>query len=242
VTNPIDAPGTPEDAWRAWPGLAQLPTSRCGTPASVVVLAAHPDDEVLGAGGVLSLLASAGTRLRLVAVTDGESSHPGLSDPLVLITRRCAERAAALRELGAGTAEVIRLKLPDSRLRRREPELTTAVRQLVAGFEACLAPWENDVHPDHEAVGRAARQACPRLFFYPIWMWHWARPGDLRVPWKEAIRIPLPAAAADRKRAAIGCFASQLENRTDDLGPVLAPEFIAHFTRGFELLFTTECR
>jgi LmbE family N-acetylglucosaminyl deacetylase len=242
VTNPIDAPGTPEEVWRAWPGLAQLPTGRPGTPASVVVLAAHPDDEVLGAGGILSLLASAGTRLRLVAVTDGEASHPGHAGRGELIARRCAERAAALRELGAGTAEVIRLKLPDSRLRRREPELATAVRQLVAGFDACLAPWEGDVHADHEAVGRAARQACPRPFFYPIWMWHWARPGDPRVPWKQAIRIPLPAAAAGRKRAAIGRFASQLENRAANLGPVLAPEFIAHFTRGFELLFTTRCR
>jgi LmbE family N-acetylglucosaminyl deacetylase len=242
MRNPIDAPGTPEDAWRAWPGLAQLPAGGLGSPASAVVFAAHPDDEVLGAGGILSLLASAGTRLRLVAVTDGEASHPGLADPAVLIRRRCAERAAALRELGAAAAEVIRLRLPDSRLDRREPELTTLVHQLVIGFDVCLAPWENDVHADHEAVGRAARQTCPRLFFYPIWMWHWARAGDPRVPWRQAIRIPLPAAATERKRAAIGCFASQLENRADELGPVLAPAFVAHFTRGFELLFTTRCR
>ena len=163
----------------------------------MVVLAAHPDDEVLGTGGILSLLASAGVRLRLIAVTDGEASHPGHADPGELIRRRCAERAAALRELGAAAAEVIRLRLPDAGLGRREPELATLVGPLVTGFGACLAPWENDVHADHEAVGRAARQACPRLFFYPVWMWHWARPGDPRVPWAQAIRVPLPAAAAD---------------------------------------------
>jgi len=237
VANPIDGPGTPEDAWAAWPGLAHLPPGGLGSPASVVVLAAHPDDEILGAGGILSLMASAGTRLRLVAVTDGEASHRGLLDPGELVTRRCAERGAALRELGAAAAEVIRLRLPDSRLGAWEPELTKLVRPLVAGFDACLAPWENDVHTDHEAVGRAARQVCPHLFYYPVWMWHWARPGDPRVPWQQAIRVPLPGAAAERKRAAIGCFASQLENRADDLRPVLAPKFVAHFTREFELLF-----
>jgi LmbE family N-acetylglucosaminyl deacetylase len=240
--NAIDAPGTREDAWRAWPGLAQLPPGRLGSPASVVVLAAHPDDEVLGAGGLLSLLASVGIRIRLVAVTDGEASHRGRADQGDLVTRRCNERAAALRELGASAAEVVRLSLPDSGLDRLEPELTVLLRQLAAGFDACLAPWENDVHADHEVVGRAARQASPRLFFYPIWMWHWARPGDQRVPWAEAFRVPLPAVAAERKRAAIGCFASQLENRADELGPVLAPDFVAHFTRDFELLFTTEFR
>ena len=69
--NAIDAPGTREDAGRAWPGLAQLPPGRLGSPASVAVLAAHPADEVLGAGGLLSLLASVGIRIRLVAVPDG---------------------------------------------------------------------------------------------------------------------------------------------------------------------------
>lgn len=136
---------------------------------------------------------------------------------------------------------MVRLRLPDSGLDRLEPELTVLLGQLTAGFDACLAPWDNDVHADHEAVGRAARRACPRLFFYPIWMWHWAHPGDPRVPWPQGFRVPLPAVAAERKRAAIGCFASQLENRSDELGPVLAPDFVAHFTRDFELLFTARC-
>jgi LmbE family N-acetylglucosaminyl deacetylase len=240
--NAIDAPGTEEGAWRAWPGLAQLAPGRLGGPASVVVVAAHPDDEVLGAGGILWLLASVGIRIRLVAVTDGEASHGGRADPDELITRRCSERTAALGELGASAAEVIRLRLPDSRLDRHEPELTVLLGQLAAGFDACLAPWEHDVHADHEAVGRAARRACRRLFFYPIWMWHWARPGDPRVPWARAVRVPLPALAAGRKRAAIGCFTSQLEDRPYLPGPVLAPDFVAHFTRDFEMLFTTECR
>jgi LmbE family N-acetylglucosaminyl deacetylase len=47
----------------------------------MVVLAALPDDEVLGAGGIRSFLASASIRLQLVAVTDGEAPHPGQLDP-----------------------------------------------------------------------------------------------------------------------------------------------------------------
>ena len=237
--HPIDAPGTDESAWAAWPGLAALPDADAaglGSVASAVVVAAHPDDEVLGAGGLLSVLAAAGARLRLVAVTDGEGSHRGHADPGALARRRTAETAAALRALGAGTAEVVRLGLPDAGLAGREEELAAALRPLTAGFDLCLAPWDGDLHPDHEAAGRAARRAASRVLSYPIWMWHWASPADPRVPWDQALRVPLPPRAATRKRAAIGCFASQTEDRGGGLGPVLTPAMLAHFTRATEVL------
>ncbi len=167
---------------------------------------AHPDDEVLGAGGTMAILAAAGARLRLIAVTDGEGSHPG-EDPAVIGTVRTAESAAALDLLGVRDAEVIRLRLPDTGLAAHEDELAGLLRELCAGFEVCLAPWERDAHADHEAAGRAARRAAPRgrtVLSYPIWMWHWAIPADPRVPWRRACRVPLPAAVAARKRSAIG--------------------------------------
>lgn len=237
--HPIDAPGTDEGTWAAWAGLDALPDARTAALAGVtsaVVVAAHPDDEVLGAGGLISVLAAAGARLRLVAVTDGEGSHRGRADPVMLAQRRTAETAAALRALGAGTAEVVRLGLPDAGLAGREDGLTAALEPLTAGFDVCLAPWDGDLHPDHEAAGRAARRAVRQVLCYPVWMWHWASPADPRVPWDQALRVPLPPFAAAKKRAAIGCFASQTEDRGGGLGPVLTPAMVAHFTRAMEVL------
>ena len=250
--HPIDAPGTKESAWAAWPGLNALPGARLADVDSAVIVAAHPDDEVLGTGGLIAALAASGVRLRLVAVTDGEGSHRGRADPVALARRRTAETAAALRALGAGTTDVVRLGLPDSGLADREDELTVALGRLIAGFDLCLAPWDGDTHPDHETAGRAARRAAwptgrpgapgargargAWFLCYPIWMWHWASPGDRRVPWDRALRVPLEAPAAARKLAAIGCFTSQTEDRGDDLGPVLTTGMIAHFTRATEVL------
>jgi LmbE family N-acetylglucosaminyl deacetylase len=238
--NPIDAPGTSERTWAAWPWLSTLPASGLAVLAGVssaVIVAAHPDDEVLGAGGLISVLAASRARLRLVAVTDGERSHLGHASPDVLARRRTAETAAALRALGARATEVVRLRLPDSGLAARENELTAALAPLITGFDLCLAPWKHDAHPDHEAAGRAACRASPgQLYYYPVWMWHWAVPADPRVPWNRALRIPLPPRAAARKRAAIGCFASQLQDRGHGLGPVLSAGMIAHFTRPMEVL------
>ena len=155
--HPIDAPGTDERTWAAWPWLSTLPgagpTGLAGVRSAVIV-AAHPDDEVLGAGGLISMLAASRARLRLVAVTDGERSHRGHASPAPLARRRTAETDAALRALGARGAEVIRLGLPDGGLAKRQDELAAALAPLVAGFDLCLAPWDHDLHPDHEAAGR----------------------------------------------------------------------------------------
>jgi LmbE family N-acetylglucosaminyl deacetylase len=236
AAGPIDQPGTEEARWRGWARLPQLPAVDPAGWPSVLVLAAHPDDEVLGVGGTLALAAAAGARLRLVAVTDGEASHPGAADPAALARRRTAERSAALRRLGVPTAEVVRLRLPDTAVAAHEAGLTARLGELAGGYRVCLAPWDEDGHADHEAVGRAARRAGLAVLYYPVWMWHWARPGDPRVPWPRAARVALPPALAERKRAAISCFTSQLEDRAGAAGPVLSSRTVAHFTRDHEVL------
>jgi len=254
--NRIDLPGTAEEAWESWLELRHLPAVGLEAWRSVAIVAAHPDDEVLGAGGTMALLTAAGARLRLIAVTDGEASHPA-ANPDAIVRTRAAESANALRALGVHDLEVIRLRFPDTGLAAREDELAAALGELCTGFGVCLAPWEADAHADHEAAGRAARRAVrqfpgallppggttppgppeagPVVLSYPIWMWHWAIPADRRVPWARACRVPLPPDVAAAKQSAIGSFASQLTDR-GALGPVLPPGIVAHFTRDQEVL------
>jgi LmbE family N-acetylglucosaminyl deacetylase len=190
----------------------------------------------------MALLAAGGAHLRLVSVTDGEASHPGHPDPAALAARRAEETAGALRVLGAGATEVIRLGFPDTRVAAREDALAAELRALAADCDAVLAPWDRDVHADHEAVGRAAGLASPRTYWYPVWTWHWARPGDPRVPWEQGVSVSLRPSIAARKRAAIRCFASQLETRGSGTGPVLTPGTVAHFTRDHEMLLRAASR
>jgi LmbE family N-acetylglucosaminyl deacetylase len=238
----IQAPGTPEERWSSWPAPSRWEPLPLDHIRSAVIVAAHPDDDVLGLGGTIAQLAAAGARLRVVFATDGEASHPNSTamQPARLAAIRRDEAHAALAALGAEDAEIVRLQLPDSAVGSHTEQLVRMLRTLTIGFDVCAAPWSGDAHADHEATGRAARAAARRagtlLWQYPVWMWHWAMPGDRRVPWHRAGRIEVPGWALERKQAAITRHASQIH----PLGPgpgdaaVLPPDELEHFDRGFE--------
>ncbi|MGX6607978.1 PIG-L deacetylase family protein [Micromonosporaceae bacterium Da 78-11] len=236
---PIAGHGTEEARWRDWSAMAAWPALDLDPARPPLVVAPHPDDEILGVAGLMAMLGAAD----LVAVTDGEASHP---DSTVYTQRqlaqiRRAETAEALSRLGLGAAEVHRLGQPDGGI--DEAAVTAALTELLVPGRWCLATWRDDGHPDHEAVGRAAAAACAatgaRLLEYPIWTWHWAEPGDPRVPWERARRIDLTLAAELAKAAAIAAFPSQIA----PLGPaaadaaILPPHILARFARPFEVVF-----
>ena len=249
----LSGEGTPERAWQGWHELASRPKLRMpAPPATVVVIAPHPDDEVLGVGGLLALLARAGTAIHIVAVTDGEASHPGSPTltPRALAARRVSESEEALSLLGLKPASTTRLRLPDGDVRRAESygaNITSAVMRILAhngerGPAWCLAPWTGDGHPDHAAAGAAAINAAgttARVLAYPVWMWHWAEPGDPRVPWWQVRRVLLTDDVRDAKRAAAAAFATQVNPLSDDPADaaILPPPVLARLTRDVEYVF-----
>ena len=239
MVTPIVGGGTEEIRWRDWPAVSTWPALEAAPRTAPLVVAPHPDDEVLGAGGLLAMLTDA----EVVVVTGGEASHPGSRvhhrDQLAAIRRD--ETTEALRRLGLPGTSVRHLGQPDGEV--DEVALTAHLTGRLAPGRWCLATWRGDGHPDHEAVGRAAAAACEAtgaiLLEYPIWTWHWAHPGDERVPWNRARRIDLTPAALHAKQQAILAFPSQIE----DLGPgpadaaILPPHVLARFRRPYEVVF-----
>ncbi len=253
VTEPlIHGRGTPAEAWAAWrPPRPVLALEGC---SRLVVVAPHPDDEVLGVGGLIMTAASTGAAVQVVAVTDGGASHPG--SPTLSRTDlerlRPAESAAALARLGV-TAGALRLAVPDGAVADAQERVTDAVAALVTGGAASSAPqgctwvvttWRGDGHPDHEATGRACARACEatgaRLLEHPVWTWHWATPGDARVPWGRAAALPLSAEVQHAKAEAVGCFTTQVRALSDHPAdaPVLGPHVLERLLREEEVVFT----
>ncbi|WP_031468129.1 PIG-L deacetylase family protein [Sciscionella sediminilitoris] len=240
----LSGSGTTETAWRSWPGLCP-PRWPIDTPEHVVLAAPHPDDEVLGAGGTLAQWAGQGSSITIVAVTDGERSHPDSRTWArhALGQHRRVESKAAWSQLGLDDCHTVRLACRDGAVAGNEPLLCGALSKLCTPRTLCLSTWRHDGHPDHEATGRAAQRAAAesgaRYAGYPIWMWHWASPADPRVPWRRARSVALDATAVGAKRRAAEEFVTQTEPLSPDPAdqPVLTEHVLARLLREFEVFF-----
>jgi len=218
-----------EEVWRCLlDGLPVWQPPRVRT----VVVAPHPDDETLAAGGLIGWLRSAGVEVTVVAVTDGERAYgetPGLA------AVRAREQAAALEVLGVAEGRIVRLRLPDSGLADCEAQIVEGLRPLVDGGTHVVAPWSGDFHPDHEACARAAqtvaRECGALLSFYFFWTWHRGEPELLQG--LELVRFPLDAAELAAKQQALRCHASQLQHESGE--PILPEDLLGPARRPYEV-------
>jgi len=130
----------------------------------VVVVAAHPDDEVLGCGGTLARFADEGRPVHVLILADGEWARPLIGDAAAGPDRiqarvSAAERACAI--LGCASVEV--LSLPDNRL--DSVDLLDIVRRVEAVITRCapatvLTHHSGDVNIDHRVAHDAVIAAC----------------------------------------------------------------------------------
>ncbi|WP_407307309.1 PIG-L deacetylase family protein [Acinetobacter sp.] len=239
--------GTSYHEWRGWSGLQslrQLDLVTCFPEGRrVLIIAPHPDDEILGCAGLLQQLAELKRDIVLVSVTNGTQSHPDsqLYTPHQLNTIRPAETHAALDVLGISHAvKRIALNLMDGEITAQQDWLYKALRKLISSDDILVCTFDKDGHPDHEATGKVAQQLASEshLICYQvlIWAWHWAAPDDRRIPWQNALKLELTPQQLQDKNKAILCFKSQLETDTSTgQAPILSPQTIQRILLPYEV-------
>jgi LmbE family N-acetylglucosaminyl deacetylase len=129
-----------------------------------IVIAPHPDDEVLGVGGTLLRRKAEGAKVAWLIVT-AISTDSGWSEQQV------SKRADEIRRVTDlfGFDDVFALDFPTAQLDR------VPMRDLVSGIssafrsfepEEVFVPHPSDVHTDHRIVFSAAA-GCTKWFRYP---------------------------------------------------------------------------
>ncbi|MEP6632968.1 MAG: PIG-L family deacetylase [Luteimonas sp.] len=218
-------------------------TSLIGHATRVVIVSPHPDDEVLGCGGLMAMLAETGIPVIVLSVTDGERCYP--SDIAGFEHMRRVRRDELLEASGilGITGDGLRFfGIPDSDAASHLTRMADLIQPVLAPNDIVFAPWRFDGHPDHEAVYRATTIAAAvvgcQVVEYPIWGWHWANPHQMEALSAPPVSLPISKAAQARKRAAIACFRSQWdEAHAPNAQPILPPAVLVRFARDKELFF-----
>jgi LmbE family N-acetylglucosaminyl deacetylase len=133
----------------------------------VLVVAAHPDDEVLGCGGTIARHAASGDVVTTVFLADGETARSGAGTAEIASRRQAA--LAAARCLGAATP--VFYSFPDNRLD------AVPLIDIVQAIEAVIRETRprtvythhaGDLNIDHRRVHQAALTACRPQSGHPV--------------------------------------------------------------------------
>lgn len=180
-------------------------------PKRTLVVAAHPDDEIVGLGGHLPYLAPT---VCIVHATDGAPPWADAS----LAQRREDEALAALAVGGVSQRSLVRFGFSDQRLVDDAADFARRLRELIVAFAPELvlsAPFEGG-HPDHDACAWAVASAVADT---QAEHWEWASyhaapdgafvAGAFLEDTSLMESISLSAEAAALKRRMFECHASQ---------------------------------
>jgi N-acetylglucosamine malate deacetylase 1 len=137
---------------------------------SILILAAHPDDEVLGCGGTIAKLADKGAFVHVAFLADGVFSREGEQtvQQLELTARRTAAQKAC-KILGVNSVSFG--DFPDNRMDTIPLlDITQAVETLIAKHQPVMVFTHHagDVNIDHRRLHEAVATACRPQQGHPV--------------------------------------------------------------------------
>jgi LmbE family N-acetylglucosaminyl deacetylase len=221
---------------------------------SFMFLAPHPDDEILGCGGLITQCAGTDRECLILFLTKGETSHHrccAVSEDLVGSTRR-ALALSANAALGISGDRLQFLDGKDGHLPRRgEKGFFEFAEKVADRIECCrpdaiFCPHPFEGWPDHMAAEELTWAAInrlsyePQLFYYCVWFWY-GMPlhRAWHVKWRNARLLDITGQLSLKKRA-VNIY---LQAKTPCGAPwvgKLPPEFLRAFDWGKELFFKAD--
>jgi len=216
---------------------------------SVLVIAPHPDDEVIGLGGYLARQSEAACSVAIVYLSDGEKSLEDIEPQRVAEERRRLSLDVHER-LGIVPGKAWWLGLPDGAIPRKgQAGFDGAVEKVAEiirrmGPDAVFVTHPLDTGPsDHIAAyeitdGALNNTSCHGAFFgYWVWLWY-SMPAQatFRMHWRNISRIPLDGLMQAKKKILMNAYMQPLSPNGKSWSGVLPKALLKAFDYPFEVV------
>lgn len=206
----------------------------------ILIVAPHPDDEVIGCGGLIARLVAEGNPPHIIVMTGGEGAHGKDSadkDAIVKARRRLTRNALAL--LGVPVSHLHELDFADGGISAHS-EQVNKLQEYINEIrpDTILVPHWGEGWPDHVNTAKIVMQLAPssaQVWEYCVWMWYYNVWGGL--DWRNAAAIRLTPREHELKRKAVDAYISPLAPDGMPWSGVLPPLFINANTGNIELYF-----
>lgn len=183
------------------------------TKGKIMIIAPHPDDEVIGCGGLIARLAAEGNAPHIVVMTGGEGSHRGCCDVSgeeIIRSRRSLTRRA-FDILGVPESNLHELNYPDGGIAEENLQTEALVRLIAEiGPDAILVPHWGEGWPDHVKTAEIVKRHAPanaEIWEYCVWMWYYNVWG---LDWKNACVLKMSKGEHGSKLAAMDAYIEPL--------------------------------
>lgn len=182
----------------------------------VLIVAPHPDDEVLGCSGLIQRMIENGKQVHIVILSGGGKSHQScchIDESTLIDSRRNLSRKAA-EILGLPLNQLHFLDYPDGRISYNDPE-TQRLQTLIEKIspDAIFVPHKGEGWSDHIEAGKIVREiirtkSTPiQLYEYCVWFWYY---NTWNIDWKNAFVLKMNQREHRIKLKAIDAYVKPL--------------------------------
>lgn len=213
-----------------------------GLEGRTLIVAPHPDDEVLGCGGLMARMVEEGNMPYVIYMTGGGASHKtccNLSEEEIVKNRRILTRKA-LGMLGVSEDHIKELDFHDGNISQNNVEELTKLKNIIKELnpENIFIPHWGEGWKDHINTASIIENdipGTPNIFEYCVWMWYYNIWKGL--DWKHAFKVKLNEKEQTLKLKAISEYVEPLAPCGKPWSGVLPEIFKSAHKKGVELFF-----
>lgn len=197
----------------------------------ILIVAPHPDDEVLGCSGLIQRLLSEGKQVDVAILSGGGKSHAGcckIDESTLIESRRNLSRKAA-EILGLPLEHLHFLDYPDGCIAFDCSE-TERLKKLIDTLlpESIFVPHKGEGWSDHLEAGQIVRKlagetSCVSFYEYCVWFWYY---NVWNIDRKKAFVLTMTKEEHFRKNEAIDAYVQPKAPCGNPWSGILPPVFV----------------